>query len=146
MSPSNVLLIVFMAVSLLSFSCRYIRTPSSVVCINTKVAAPSNFLSISLCTCGLLVINIGVSDDPCRICARYLRTIVRCSGTSSSSASTHINVPLVPVMLRKMFKIPEICSLLPQLFSLLKAPGYHFRNSLQSANELPQQGAEHIHR
>jgi len=121
-SRSNVLLIIFGSLSFLSFSRRNLRTPSSVVRINTKVAAPSNLLPTSLRTCGLPVINMRVLGDPCRICANDSRTTVRFSGTHSSSASTHINVRFVAVMLWNMLKIPETCSPLPPitLFSFRK--------------------------
>jgi len=114
-SPFNVLLIIFGIVSLLSFSLRNLRTPSSVARINMKVAAPPNSLSTSLRTCGLPVMNMRVSGDPCKICPNDSRTTIRFSGTHSSRASMHINVRLVSVSAWNIFRIPETCSPLPPI-------------------------------
>ena len=92
-SASNGLLMLYGVVSFLSFSCRNLTTPSSVACINMKVAAPPYSLSTSLRTFSLPVINKRVFGDPYRICPNPPRTTIRYSGTHSSSASTHINVP-----------------------------------------------------
>jgi len=121
-SPSNVLLIIFGIVSFFSFSRRKLRTPSSVARIDRKVAAPPNSLSTSLRTCGLPVINKRVLGD-FSICPNDSRTTIRCSGTHSSSASTHINVCLVAAIVWKIFKIPETWSPLPpiDIFSFRKA-------------------------
>jgi len=114
-SASNALLIISGVVSFLSLSRRYLTTPSSVACIGINTAAPSNLLSTSLRTCGLPVINKRVFTDPCRSCPNDSRTIIRCSGTHSSSASTHINVRFVAVMARNIFRIPGTCSPLPPI-------------------------------
>ena len=112
---SKVLLIISGVVSFLSFSRRYLMMPSPVGSINTKVAAPPNFLSTSLRTWDLPVINMRVSSDPCTIWPSDSRITIRCSGTHSSSASTHINVRFVVVMVWNIFKIPETCSPLPPI-------------------------------
>jgi len=113
-SPSNALLIMVRSVSL-SFSCRNLTTPSSLARINRKVAAPPNPTSTSLRTCGLPVINKLVFGDPCRIWPNDSRSTIRCCGTHSSRASTHMNVRLVAAIARNMFKTPEICSPLPPI-------------------------------
>jgi len=115
MSPSNVLLIIVGTVSFLSFSHRNPSTPSSVARINRKVAALPNSFSTSHRTCGLPVINKLVFGDPCRIWPNDSRTTIRCSGTHSSSASTHMNVRLVAAIARNISKIPETCSPLPPI-------------------------------
>ena len=122
-SPFNVLLIIFGIVSFLSFSRRKLRTPSSVARMDRNVAAPPNSLSTSLRTCGLPVINKRVLGDPFSICPNDSRTTIRCSGTHSSSASTHINVCLVAAIVWKIFKTPETWSPLPpiDIFSFRKA-------------------------
>ena len=122
-SPSNVPLIAFGMVSFLSFSRRNLTTPSSVACISIKLATPPNSLSTSLRTCGLPVINKRVFGDPCSIWPNDSRITIRCSGTHSSSASTHIDIRLVLAIIWNIFKIPETCSPLPpiDLFSFRKS-------------------------
>ena len=112
---SNALLIISGAVSFLSFSRRYMVIPSPVGSIKMKVAAPFNFLSTSLRTCDLPVKNIRAPSDPCTICPSDSRITIRCSGTHSSSASTHINVGFFIVIVWNIFKIPDTCSPLPPI-------------------------------
>ena len=112
---SNMVLIISGVVSFLSLSRRYRMMPSPVGSISTKVTAPSNFLSTSLLICDLPVINMRVSSDPCTICPSDSRITIRCSGTHSSSASTHMNVCFLVVMVWNIFKIPDTCSPLPPI-------------------------------
>jgi len=122
-SPSNALLILFRPVSFLSLSRRNLTTPSSVAHISKKVAAPPKPSSTSSRTCGLPVINMRAFGDPCRIWPNDSRTTIRCSGTHSSSASTHMNVRLVAAIVWNIFKIPETCRPLPPItfFSFRKS-------------------------
>ena len=112
---SNSLLIISGVVSLLSFSRRYPTMPSPVGSINTKAAAPPNFRSTSSRICDLPVTNIRVSSDSRAICPNDSRITIRCSGTHSSRASTHINVRFVVVIVWNIFKIPDTCSPLPPI-------------------------------
>ena len=112
---SNVLLIISGAVSFLSFSWRYFLISPPVGSIKTKAAAPFNFLSTSSRICGLPVKNIRVSSDPFTIWPSDSRITLRFFDTHSSSASTHINVRFVAVIVSNIFKIPDICSPLPPI-------------------------------
>ena len=130
-SPSNVPLIISGIVSILSFSLRNLWTPSSVARIIIKVAIPSSFLSTSLRTCGLPVINMRVLGDPRRMWPNESRTTIRCSGMHSSSASIHINVRRVAVIVWNIFKIPDACSPLPPIDI------FSFRNSQAITSVIP---------
>jgi len=128
---SNALLIISGVMSFLSFSRRYLITPSPVGCITTKFAAQPNFRSTSLWTCDLPVTNMRVWSDSCTICPSNSSIAIRCSGKHSSSVSTYINGHLVLARTWNIFKIPDTCSPLPPIAF------FSFREHRTTASGIP---------